>query len=108
MPLELTITNRQKIPVTCHPTASGKPVPVDGKLFVDKADGESTWAEATDSEPLTVTLISSDNPGTTVYLLKVDADVGEGVEELADTVTLHVEGAKADSMGMVAGVPEDK
>ena len=48
-------------------------------------------------------LVSSDDPGETVVVVKADADVGEGVEELADTITLTVIGATAKNLGLSFG-----
>jgi len=36
-------------------------------------------------------------------LVDADADLGQGVEDVADTITLHVEGAKAVNLGLLAG-----
>jgi len=37
-----------------------------------------------------------------------DADLGEGVVTVSDIVMLHVEGAMAKSLGLVADAPEPK
>lgn len=105
--LEITITNEQKIKVTCNPvTAAGQAVALDGPVTVDVQSGEGTVE--LDSDGLSFTLISGDLPGDTVYVIQADADLGEGVETISDIVQLHVEGARAASFGLVAGEPELK
>jgi len=105
--IEITITNEQKVPVTLAPvTATGKPAKLDGKPLWSVESGDSTLAVADDG--LSAYLISSDTPGDTVVLVRADADLGEGIEEVADTIKLTVEGANAESLGMKAGPPEPK
>lgn len=105
--LELTITNEQKIKVTCNPvTAAGQAVALDGAIAVDVQSGDGTVE--LDADGLSFTLISADLPGDTIYVVQADADLGEGVETISDIVQLHVEGAKAASFGLVAEEPELK
>ncbi len=107
MPLEISITNEQKISVTLAPvTGAGKAAPLDGKPVWSVISGDSTLEVSEDG--LTATLISSDIPGTTQYLVSADADVGEGVETISDTIALVVAGAKAQSLGLVVGTPVNK
>jgi len=105
--LELKITNEQKIPVELKPvTAAGKPAELDGKPAVSVVAGDSTFEQSEDGK--TITLISSDTPGDTQFLIEADADLGEGVETISDIVKLTVEGAKAASLGLVAGTAVPK
>lgn len=107
MPLEITITNEQKVNVTLKPvTATGKPAPLDGVPTWTVQTGESTVVPAADG--LSADLISSDSPGDTVILVEADADLGSGVETLADTIRLTVEGARAANLGLAAGTPVPK
>ncbi len=104
--LELTCTNEQKVPVTVNPvTATGNPVGLDGPVTVSVQSGAGA-VEMIDDKSFYV--VSSADPGDTVYLVAGDADLGEGVETVSDLITLHVEGAKAQSLGLVAGVPVPK
>ncbi len=108
MPLELTITNAQKVDVTARPTTgSGKPAKLDGALTVSVQSGDSTVTQDPAS-PLMFTLVSSDTPGDTVYLVDGDADLGSGVEDIQDTITLHVTGENAKNLGLTAAPPVDK
>lgn len=107
MPLELTITNEQQIKVTLTPkTDTGKPAQLDGKPTWEVVSGNSTITVADDG--LSATLVSSDDPGDTQYLVKADANLGEGVEEISDTIKLTVAGAMAKNLGLTAGQPEAK
>ena len=102
MPLELKITNEQQINVTLNPrTDTGKPAKLDGSPAWTVISGNSQVVVAADG--LSADLVSSDEPGDTIVSVKADADLGEGVEELADTITLSVIGATAKNLGLTAG-----
>lgn len=107
MPLDITITNEQKVEITIHPvTAAGTPAAVDGVPVWTPTSGDSGIAVAADG--LSAFLISADLPGDTTYLIQADADLGSGVVEVADTIILHVQGALATSLGLSAGTPVPK
>ena len=104
--LELTCTNEEKIKITVNPvTTAGKPVSLDGAIQVSAQIGEGTVA-LIDNNSFYV--ISGDNPGDTSFLVSGDTDLGEGVEPISDIILLRVLGAKASSLGLVAGAPELK
>jgi hypothetical protein len=106
MSLEVSITNEQKIPISVKPvTLAGKPAQLDGPIAVSVVSGESTFQMVDDRSFF---LISGDNPGDTTFLVEGDADLGEGTEEVQDTIILHVAGARAANLGMVAGDPVNK
>lgn len=105
--LELTITNEQKIRVTLSPkTDTGKPAPLDGVPTWEIVTGNATLAVAADG--LSADLISADDPGDSQVLVKADANIGEGVEEISDVISLRVVGATAKNLGLSAGQPEPK
>lgn len=105
--LSLKITNEQQIPVTLTPkTDTGKPAKLDGVPTWEVISGSSTVTVSEDG--LTAVLASSDDPGDTEFLVKADADLGEGVEELSDVIKLTVAGATAKNLGLTAGAPEAK
>ncbi len=107
MPAEISITTEQKVSATLTPvTDTGKPAKLDGSPAWTVVSGNSQVIVADDG--LSATMISSDEPGDTVVMIKADADLGEGIEELADTVTLHVVGATAKNLGLAFGTPEPK
>ena len=105
--LEISITNEQQVKVHLAPvTAGGKPAPVDGAPEWSVITGNSTVTPAADG--LSADLISADDPGDTDFLVKADADIGEGVEEISDIVRLHVAGAAAANLGLTADAPTQK
>lgn len=105
--MDVKITNEQKIRLELAPvTATGKPATLDGKPTWEKLSGDSTVEVAEDG--LSATLISSDTPGDSQFIVKADADLGEGVEEISDVIKLTVEGARAASLGLKVGTPEPK
>ncbi len=105
--LEINVTNEQQVNVTLHPvTATGKPAQVDGAPTWEVITGNSTVTPAGDG--LSADLISGDDPGDTDFLVKADADLGEGVVEISDIIRLHVAGAQAANLGLVAGDPTPK
>jgi len=107
MPLELKITNEQKINVTVTPrTDTGKPAKLDGSPSWTVVSGNSQVVVAEDG--LSADLVSSDEPGDTIVVVKADADLGEGVEEISDSITLSVIGATAKNLGLSAGAPVPK
>lgn len=105
MPLELTLTNEQKVNVTVTPkTQSGKPAKLDGKPTWEVTSGGATLAVADDG--LSADIISSDDDlSDSLVQISADADLGEGVETIADTVLVHTKGANASNLGLVAGTP---
>lgn len=105
--LDVKITNEEQVTVHIAPkTASGKPAAVDGAPQWSVLSGDVTIQPSTDG--LSCTIVSSDNPGTSEVTVKADADVGEGVEEIADLVTVIVGGAKASSLGLTVDAPVPK
>ena len=105
--MELTITSEQKVTVTANPvTAAGNPAPIDGALVVTVVSGDATVVQDP-ATPLSFTLVSG-VAGDSVCAVNGDADPGTGVQNLSDTVTLHVVNPFAASFGLTAGAPEPK
>lgn len=103
----ISITNEQKIKATLSPqTDSGKPAKLDGKPTWEVISGSSTVVVAEDG--LSADLVSSDDPGDSEILVKADANLGEGVEEISDVIKLTVLGATAKNLGITLGQPESK
>lgn len=98
--LDLQCTVLEKWPVTIAPTNSaGQPDEIQpGSLAVEVVSGEGTFA----INGNTIEFISPDNPGVTEYLVKADADLGDGVVEITDTVTLTATDALATHLGLTA------
>jgi hypothetical protein len=106
--LTLSCTSEEKILVRAVPvTPTGHLALLDGVLSVERQSGEATVAWV-DGDPLAFWLVSADTPGVTAFLVSGDADLGEGVQTIADVIQLQVEGAKASSLGLVAEAPVPK
>ena len=107
MPAAIELTNEQKVKATLNiVTDTGKPAKVDGAPAWVVVSGNSQVVVAEDG--LSADLISSDDPGDTIIMVKADANLGEGVEELSDTITLTVIGATAKNLGISLGNAEPK
>lgn len=107
MPVEAKITNEQEIDVTLKITTdTGRPAKVDGKPSWTQLSGASPITVADDG--MSAVLTSSDDPGDSEYIVKADADLGEGVEEISDIIKLSVVGATAKNLGVSVGEPRPK
>lgn len=105
--IEIAINNEQKIKVALSPTTpGGKPAILDGKPEWQIVNGTGTMQVADDG--LSAYLISSDIPGDTVYSVSADADLGDGIQLIADSIVLKVAGARAASLGLTVGTAESK
>jgi len=102
MPLDLQCTNEEKIFVTVNPvTANGNPAALDGAVRVTPT-GEGTVEMVSDTSFF---VVSGGNPGATTYLVEGDADLGEGIVLLQDSINLNVSGALASNLGINAASP---
>ena len=102
----ITITDEQKVLVTLAPvTAAGNPATLDGVPSWTVTSGDATVEPAADG--LSCYLISG-TVGNSVIEVSADADLGEGVSPITDTIDLAVVSAQASSLGLVVGTPEAK
>lgn len=106
--LEVSAPNNRAVFVTASPTdASGRPAVVDGGLSAESDNGEgSTFAGP---NPLSLYLLATQDSftGDITYLIRADADLGEGIKEVSDTVLVHwtpAEAGEAASLGLTAAV----
>ena len=107
MPLNLAITNEEKILVTLSPTtAAGNAAALDGEPTWTVTEGDATL----DILPggLSAYLISG-AAGASTVLVSADADLDAGeTRELTDVIALNVLNAEAASLGFTAGAAEPK
>jgi len=105
MPLEISMTNEEQVKLHLTPvTEAGKPTKLDGKPTWEVVSGPAKLAIADDG--LSADVISdNDDLSDTIIKISADADLGSGVEEIADTVTAHVTHANAKSLGLSADAP---
>jgi len=102
----ITITDEQKVLVTLAPTtAAGNPATLDGTPSWTVKEGDAIVEPAPDG--LSCTLISG-TVGNSVIEVSADADLGEGVATITDTIDLAVVSAQASSLGLLVGTPEPK
>jgi hypothetical protein len=108
MPLELTITNEEKVRVILSPkTHAGQPAAVDGIPEWQVLTGDGT-VDA-DEDGMSAFIVSPDiTLGDTLVQVSADADIGAGVVTITDTVLLHVTGALAVNLGITAETPVPK
>jgi hypothetical protein len=107
MPVEVSLTVEEKVTATLKPvTKTGKPAKLDGVPVWSVVSGDATVVPAADG--LSADLVSSDTPGDTVFLVDGDADLGAGVVDIQDTITLHSLGANAANLGITVSDPVPK
>jgi hypothetical protein len=102
MPIEVTMTTEEQVRLSITPvTPGGQPAPIDGQAqwsvqgagTVESIDATSAWYKA------------STTVGDAVVTVAADADMGQGVVNLADTATIHVQTPMATQLGMAADAP---
>lgn len=100
----ITITNEEKVQVTLAPTtAAGNPATLDGAPVWTVTEGDATLDVAVDG--LSAFLISGDANKNSKITVTADADLGEGVVTLTDTIDLAVVAASANALGLVVATP---
>jgi hypothetical protein len=102
MALEFNVTNEEKVTgVTFAPTSStGQAAEIEGSPSVTVLSGDGS---AVDSGGALPDFLSGELPGDVVFLVSADADLGDGVVTISDTVTLHVTSALATNLGLGGG-----
>jgi len=102
--LELACTNEEKVHISLTPvTPGGKPIAVEN-FNVSVQSGDGTFEVDLDGA-FGFWVLSGAAAGDTAYAVNADADLGEGVQNVADFITLRVHGAQAAALGMVAEAP---
>lgn len=103
----ITITNEEKVLLTLAPkTAAGNDATLDGAPVWTVLEGDATLEVAADG--LSCYLISGAADTLSKIEVTADADLGEGVVTLVDTVDLAVVQANASALGLVVGAAELK
>lgn len=105
--MDLKLTTDQQVTVTIKPqSAKGKPVKIDGAPVWSVTAGSCTVDTAPDG--MSAVIVSSDDAGDSEVTVSADADLGAGVITISDAIRVTVLGAQAQSLGLTAGVPENK
>lgn len=109
MPVEFMCTTEEMVTgVTINPTtSSGQPATLDGDPTVTLVSGDGT-TEDVDGQQLPNFLTGSTAGADIVFLVEADADLGEGVVTISDTVTLHVTAPQAKNLGLGGGTVQPK
>lgn len=107
MPLNIALTNEQKILVTLTPTTeSGNPASLDGKPTWTVTEGDAT----VEVQPggLSAYIVSG-TPGASNVEVSADADLDAGEERvISDMIAVTVVAAEAASLGFNVGTPGPK
>lgn len=107
MPLNVTSTTEEKVPLTLNiTTSSGKPATVEGSPKWEVIDGSGTVVAAEDG--LSAHVVSADEPGTSTIRVTADADLGPGTSEIVDTIVYTYNHPQAAALGLSAGPAEPK
>jgi hypothetical protein len=102
---EIALTSEQKVKVTLAPTtATGKPSSLDGAATFEVVSGDATVENI---DELSAYIISG-TAGVSVVSVSADADLGEGVVTITDSITVTVSDPLAANLGLVVGTPEPK
>lgn len=107
MPLNIVITNEEKILVSLAPTtAAGNPATLDGAPVWTVTEGDATLEIG---EGGLSAYVISGNPGASTITVTADADLDEDeVRELADIIAVNVVAAEAAGLGLTMGAAEPK
>src|SRR5688572_32137008 len=116
MAINTTSTTEEKVPIYVNAkTLGGKPAKTDGLSVLTILEGGATSAAATEQEiadyeangnpGLVGFLISEDVPGTSVWEVAGDVDLGAGVTTIKDGGNYEYGDPQAANLGTGAGTP---
>lgn len=110
-------TTEEKVPIYVSPkTTSGKDAKIDGRAQLAIVSGNATVTNATQEEAdadeqasgrkgLVGYIVSEDTPGTSVWKVTADTDLGEGVTTIEDGGDYTYGDPQAANLGTGAGTP---
>ena len=103
MPLALKLTTEQQVTVHITPvTPKGKTVSVENVQW-SVVSGDATVTASDDG--LSAVIASSENAGQSQVLVTADADLGEGVDTISDTIDVETAHQDATALGISADAP---
>lgn len=104
----LILTDTQKVDLKVTPLNKlGNPAPVDGPPKWATSD-ESVLTVAPSEDGLSCTVTTTGKVGQAQVSVTVDADLGEGVRELAGALEIQVKPSEAVSLSIEAGGAVDR
>jgi len=105
--IEVKITNEQKVLATLAPkSAAGKPAKIDGVPTWEVTLGDATIEVVAGG--LSAWLISGDAAAESKILVSADADLGTGVENITQEISLDVSLSKTTDLGLTLAAPVAK
>ena len=107
MPAEVSLNSEQRVKATIAPkTTKGKPSAIQAGSLTAAVDNESATVEMIDESSFWIN--GTENDGDAIVTVEADADLGEGVVTIRDTVLVHVADAPATQLGLGLGSVEDQ
>ena len=107
--IEVSITEAEDLEVTISPTnALGKPSAIQAGSLAIVSDNPGVIADGVMDpvNPLTMRCVTA-GTGTATLTVSADADLGDGVETISETIQLVVNHVHATNLGVsVHGVPK--
>jgi hypothetical protein len=99
----VTSTNEEKVTIVLNPTtAAGNPATVDGAPVWSIESGDATLEVAADG--LSCVIISGAADVVNTISVTADADMGEGVSSISETIVYTVTAAQAAGLGVSSSV----
>ncbi len=110
--IPIQLNTEQQVTATINPvTPKGRPAPIDGVPVWSVVSGACTLGTVSDDGKTAVLLTPDEVPTADplgLIAVEADADVGEGVETIRDTIEITVVSPRATSLGLSLGTPEPK
>lgn len=106
--MSLVLTDVQKVALSVKPlSAAGNPAPVDGKLEWTSSAPDVLGLEVAE-DGFSALAVTTGKLGVAQVSVKGDADLGDGVVEITGVLSVEVKASQAVTLGVDAGVPENK
>lgn len=103
--IQVTTTNEEKVQISLAPvTAAGNSAAVENVVFTVDS-GDATVEEINANKDY---YLVSGTGGLNTITVTADADLGEGVVVISDTIEYFVTEAQASNFGFTVGTPELK
>lgn len=107
--MNIVLKDDEKVQVRVEPkTRAGNPAPVDGDPTWDVSDSSVCSVVVNPDNALEAEVITTGALGITQVTVKVDADLGDGIEELVGIINVEVVAGKAVSLGVLTSTPEPR
>lgn len=99
----VTSNNEEKVVISLAPvTAAGNPAPLDGMPTWTVTSGDATLEVAEDG--MSCTMLSGAANVINEISVSADADLGEGIRSISETIVYTVTPAEAATLGIASSV----